>query len=422
MGLLLGAIADDFTGATDLANTLVRGGMRTIQTIGVPRTGRAFDDADAIVVALKSRSIEPAEAISLSLDALDALRARGAGKFLFKYCSTFDSTARGNIGPVADALLARLGAPMTVYCPAFPETGRRVFNGYLFVGDVLLSESGMQNHPLTPMTDSNLVRVLGAQTGGRVGKIDLEIVRRGEDALRAALEERIAEGFRHVIVDAAGEEDLRTIGLGTDRLQLITGGSGIALGLPELFVRAGSLRPSADADVLPHVDGPVAVLSGSCSRATLAQVDYMRSRRPSFVLDTAALDRPQELVDGALAWAGAHLRDGPILISASAPPEQVATTQARFGRDESGSRIEGILAAVARGLRARGVRRFVVAGGETSGAVVRELGVSALRIGKQIDPGVPWTETVDSAPLAIALKSGNFGGEDFFIKAAESSP
>jgi uncharacterized protein YgbK (DUF1537 family) len=422
VALLLGAIADDFTGATDLANTLVRGGMRTIQTIGVPARDVALGEADAIVVALKSRSIPAGDAIRLSLEALDALQSRGAGKFIFKYCSTFDSTDFGNIGPVADALLDRLGSDVTVFCPAFPENGRRVFNGYLFVNDVLLSESGMEKHPITPMTDPNLVRVLGRQTKHKVGKVDLAGVRRGEAAVRTAILEARTQGVRHLVVDAAGDEDLHAIGLGTEELPLITGGSGIALGLPSLFVRLGMLERGPGVDALPHVDGPAVVLSGSCSRATLAQVEYMRAQRPAFSIDTAALDRPEALIEAALSWANEHLHAGPILISASAPPEQVVETQARFGKENAGERIEHILGTIAKQLCARGVHRFVVAGGETSGAVVRELGVSALRIGRQIDPGVPWTETVGSPAIALALKSGNFGSQDFFLRAIELAP
>lgn len=422
MSLLLGAIADDFTGATDLANTLVRGGMKTIQTIGVPAAGDALAGADAVVVALKSRSVAPEEAVEQSLQALAALQARGAKKFLFKYCSTFDSTDRGNIGPVADALLDRIGSDLTIFCPAFPENGRRVFNGYLFVGGVLLSESGMEKHPITPMTDSNLVRVLGRQTPRKVGRIDLTTVRQSESAIRDALSDARRRGIRHLIADAVSDDDLRALGLATGELPLITGGSGIALALPELLRRQGLLEPSSDADALPHVDGPAVVLSGSCSRATLAQVDYMRARRPAYALDANALDRQDALVDAALRWADAHLSDGPILISASAPAEEVAKTQARFGKDAAGERIESVLGSIANQLRARGVRRFVVAGGETSGAVVQGLGVRALRIGKQIDPGVPWTESVDTPPLALALKSGNFGSEDFFLRAIETAP
>ena len=422
VSLILGAIADDLTGATDLANTLVRGGMKTIQTIGVPADGERLDDADAIVVALKSRSIEAKEAVKQSRAALRTLQTRGAKKFFFKYCSTFDSTDAGNIGPVADALLDDLGEKFTIFCPAFPENGRRVFNGYLFVGDVLLNESGMQNHPLTPMTDANLVRVLARQTRHKVGRIDLAAVRAGEEAVRRALQEAAASGTRHAIVDAAADEDLRAIGLGSAHLRMITGGSGLAVGLAGLFVRQGLLHQFGDAAHLPHVTGPAVVLAGSCSRATLAQIEWMRARRPAFALDTRHLDRPDEMAQAAIAWAETRLGDGPILINASAPPAEVAATQSRFGAQTAGERIEGVLAQIARALRERGVRRFVVAGGETSGAVVQALGVGALRIGPQIDPGVPWTVSLAETPLAFALKSGNFGSEDFFLRAIEVAP
>lgn len=422
MSLLLGAVADDLTGATDLANTLVHGGMKTIQTIGVPTEHERLDEADAIVVALKTRSIQSAQAVEQSREALRTLQARGAKKFFFKYCSTFDSTDTGNIGPVADALLGELGEKLTIFCPAFPENGRRVFNGYLFVGDVLLNESGMQSHPLTPMTDANLVRVLTKQTPEKVGRIDFATVRAGEDAVHRALRDAASAGIRHLVVDAADDQDLRAIGLGSADLRLVTGGSGVALGLPELFRRQGLLRPDGDAARLPHVSGPAVVLAGSCSRATLAQIAWMRERCPALALDTAKLDRPDEIARTTIAWAETQLDNGPILISASAPPDEVAATQARFGAHDAGERIERLLARIGRALRDRGVRRFVVAGGETSGAVVQALGVRALRIGRQIDPGVPWTASLGDPPLALALKSGNFGSEDFFLRAIEVAP
>jgi uncharacterized protein YgbK (DUF1537 family) len=280
----------------------------------------------------------------------------------------------------------------------------------------------MQNHPLTPMSDANLVRVLAKQTRSRIGRIDFATVRAGEDAVRRAIREAAADGTRHLIVDAVADEDLVAIGLGSADLRLITGGSGLALGLPELFARQGMLGRRDDAAHLPHTSGPAVVLAGSCSQATLEQVAWMRERRPAFALDTAKLDRPGELAAAAVAWAEAQLAAGPILISASAPPAEVAAAQARFGAQIAGERIEGVLAQVASALRDRGVRRFVVAGGETSGAVVRALGVGALRIGPQIDPGVPWTASLGEPALALALKSGNFGSEDFFLRAIEVAP
>jgi 3-dehydrotetronate 4-kinase len=422
--LVVGAIADDFTGASDLANTLVRGGMRTVQTIGLPRPDRDYGELDAMVVALKTRSVAPDEAVAESVAALRALRARGVRCVLFKYCSTFDSTEAGNIGPVADALLDSLGASFTLFCPAFPANGRRLFGGYLFVGDVLLSESGMRHHPITPMRDANLVRVLQRQTTHRVGRIDFEIVRRGRAAIAAAFAEARGSGLRHAIVDAVADEDLHAIGAAAvdAQLELITGGSGIAIGLPDAFRERGWLDPSQVADRLPRTVGPSAILAGSCSVATRAQVDYARARVPAFDLGGRDFDEPLGLAAEALAWADSAIGDRPILITASAPPERVAENQQRFGVADAAARVERALASIARGLRERGVRRFVVAGGETSGAIVEALAVDALKIGPQIDPGVPWTATLDTPPLALALKSGNFGREDFLLRAFSHLP
>ncbi len=425
MPILFGAVADDFTGATDLANTLVRGGMRTVQLIDVPPPDLPPPDADAVVVALKSRTIPASDAVAQSLAALDWLRRAGARQAMFKYCSTFDSTEAGNIGPVADALLDAVGGDFTIFCPAFPENGRTIFNGYLFVGDGLLSESGMRHHPLTPMTDPSLVRVLARQTPHRVGLVRFADVRRGPEAIRAAFAGLRAQGVRHAIVDAVGDEDLRAIGAAMADLPLITGGSGIALGVPDNFRHAGLLPGGVAADALPAVGGPVAVLSGSCSTATLGQVEAMRAAgRPVFEIDPLAPMTGGDQAAAALDWAMQRLAGGgPVLISASAPPERVRVAQERLGREQAGTLVEAVLAAVAVGLRQRaGVRRFVVAGGETSGAVVKSLGVTGLRIGSQIDPGVPWTASLDDPPLALALKSGNFGAADFFLRAAGSAP
>ncbi len=431
MTLLLGSIADDFTGATDLANTLVRQGMRTVQLIDVPDAATALPDADAIVVALKSRTIPAADAVKQSLAALAWLRRAGARQILFKYCSTFDSTDAGNIGPVADALLDALagvpGGDFTVFCPAFPENGRTIYKGYLFVGDVLLSESGMRDHPLTPMRDPSLVRVLQRQTRHKVGLVPYATVAKGADSIRAAFADLRHAGFRHAIIDAIGDRDLLALGAAVAELPLITGGSGIALGLPENFRRAGLLAPSDAAGTLPVVRGAEAVIAGSCSTATLAQVAAMRARRPVFDIDPLALAEGVDAVGAALDFAARELASGPILISASAPPEQVRQVQDRLGRERAGTLVEDALAAIARGLIERGVRRLVVAGGETSGAVVKALGITGLRIGKQIDPGVPWTASLGTAslgdkPLLLALKSGNFGSADFFLRSFSVLP
>ena len=416
MSVLLGAVADDFTGATDLCNALVRRGMRTVQLIDVPAPGMAAPDAEAVVVALKSRTIPAAEAIDKSLAALAWLRASGARQILFKYCSTFDSTDAGNIGPVAEALMEALDTDFTLFCPAFPEAGRTIYKGYLFVGDVLLSESGMRDHPLTPMRDPSLVRVLQRQSRSRVGLVQQKSVAQGAAAIREAFAALRKDGFTHAIVDAVADRDLEAIGEAAADFKLITGGSGIAIGLPENFHRRGLLSGGA-ADSLPAIPGAAAVLSGSCSTATMAHVAYMKERVPCFTINPIAAAESGDVADQALAWARPLLGDRPVLISATAPPEKVAEVQQLLGRERAGALVEDTLAAIARGLAAAGVRRFVVAGGETAGAVVQALGVTGLRIGRQIDPGVPWTASLGQPALALALKSGNFGAPDFFLRA-----
>lgn len=416
---LLGCIADDFTGATDLASTLVREGMTAVQCIGIPAVMPA---ADAVVVALKSRTAPAGDAVAQSLAAAEALLAAGARQLFFKYCSTFDSTDAGNIGPVADALIRRLGCGFAIACPAFPANGRSVFQGHLFVGAALLSESGMQDHPLTPMRDANLVRVLSRQTDGAVGLVAFATVDRGAGAIRDALTALREGGRRYAIVDAITEAHLRAIGEAASGHALITGGSGIALGLPENFRRAGLLADHTDAGALPAARGAAAVLAGSCSRATLGQIGFARDRAPTLELDALATPDAALLAAQAIDWATTRLGDTPVVIAASAPPERVAALQARLGRDAAGALVEQTMATIATALVARGVGRLVIAGGETSGAVVGALGVRSLRIGAEIDPGVPWTYADrDGAPgLHLSLKSGNFGGRDFFLRAFES--
>jgi uncharacterized protein YgbK (DUF1537 family) len=414
---VLGVIADDFTGATDIAGMLVKGGMRTIQTIGVPPQGTIPDDVDAVVVALKTRSIPAKDAIAQSLDALKALQAAGCVRFFFKYCSTFDSTDAGNIGPVGDALLDALKTKQAIYCPAFPVYGRTIFFGHLFVGDLLLSDTHMRHHPLNPMTDSSLVRVLARQTKHKVGLVALKEVQSGSAVLRTALDKLAAENVRHVVVDAVADTDLGIIGEAIGDDVLVTGGSGVALGLPAAYRRRQLLQHKANADALPKVTGAAAVLAGSCSAATLGQISTFKG--PHFALDTDAICRGEPVGDKALAWAKDKLGNGPILLSASDKPEAVKALQTKYGVEKSSLAIEKTMAALARGLVASGVGRLVVAGGETSGAVVGALDVTALRIGPEIDPGVPWTASVGKKPLLLALKSGNFGAPDFFTKAFE---
>lgn len=420
MPALLGCIADDLTGGTDLSGILVNNGMRTVQMIGVPE-GPWPADADAVVVALKSRTVPVNEAVAESLAALRWLQAAGCLQYYFKYCSTFDSTARGNIGPVADALMDALKTQFTIACPAFPATRRTIYQGYLFVNGVLLNESGMQHHPLTPMTDANLVRVLQQQTQRKVGLVDHRDVVRGKAAIAERCTQLRREGFGFAIVDAVSDGDLDQIGAAAADFVFVTGGSGLAQGLSQNFRKRGLLSSSSVATeaLAPH--GHKAVIAGSCSAATRNQVDLMRAHHPSFRVDALALANGDDVVAEAAEWAETRVGAEPILIYATAALDEVQSVQAALGVDKSAALVEQALAAIAEKLVAMGVGQLIVAGGETSGAVMRALGVKRLTIGRQIDPGVPWTtamlEDPKRTPLALALKSGNFGTQDFFLKA-----
>lgn len=418
--ILLGCIADDFTGATDLANNLVRAGMRVVQTIGVP-TQPLEAEVDAVVVSLKTRTIAAAQACAESLAALHWLQAQGAQQIYFKYCSTFDSTPQGNIGPVIDALMRALQTDFTIATPAFPDAGRTVFKGYLFVGATLLHESGMQDHPLTPMTDPSLVRVLAPQTSHQVGLIDYTVVAQGESAIRARIDALRAEGVAIAIVDAVSNADLLRLGAALSDMPLVTAGSGVAIGLPANF----GIAPNDRASALPHVDGLQAIVSGSCSRATNAQVAaFVATGAPALAIDPLRLQQGssaiEQVIAEALVFSQAHLAKGPVLVYSTAEPEALKHIQDQMGVHVAGQLVEQTLARIAVGLVKQGVGQLIVAGGETSGSVVQALGMTQLQIGVQIDPGVPWCAgktAVSEKTLHITLKSGNFGTPDFFSKA-----
>ncbi|MBC7610336.1 MAG: four-carbon acid sugar kinase family protein [Polaromonas sp.] len=419
--LKIGCIADDFTGASDLANNLVRCGMTVVQSIGVPGT-EPVPEADVVVIALKSRTLPVGEAVSQSLEALRWLQAQGAKQIYFKYCSTFDSTAQGNIGPVTEALMDALGCEFTISSPAFPDNHRTVFKGYLFVGDVLLNESGMQNHPLTPMTDANLVRVMQAQCQRRVGLIDYKAVSRGEAAIRERMAQLQAEGVSIAIVDAVSNSDLTKLGAALRGMPLVTAGSGVAIGLPSNHGIVASSR----AGELPQPQGFQAVVSGSCSLATNRQVlHFIKAGGPAMAVDPLRIASGVDVTAEVLAWAQPLLRDGPVLIYSTADSSAVKSAQQQLGVDDAGAMVERCIAAIARGLVERGVLQLVVAGGETSGACVQALGITQMKIGRQIDPGVPWCHARSSVgwgegggvELHLTLKSGNFGTDDFFSKA-----
>lgn len=429
--ILLGCIADDFTGATDLANNLVRAGMRVVQTNGVPTKPLSME-VDAVVVALKSRTIAPTDAIAQSLDALRWLKQAGSQQIYFKYCSTFDSwygadgsDKRGNIGPVTESLMDAMGLDFTIATPAFPDNGRTVFKGHLFVGDVLLSESSMKTHPLTPMLDANLVKVLQAQCHRKVGLIDYRAVAAGTEAVRARIAELQAEGVGIAIVDAISNEDLMRLGPALADLPLVTAGSGVAIGLPQNFGIQATGESASQAATLPPAKGRQAIVSGSCSQATNAQVAaWQTSARPHRALDLALVlgsdEQRRAEVQSVLSWAQPLLAQGPVLVYSTADAESVKNTQTVLGSDTTGARVEQALSAIAKGLVELGVQQLVVAGGETSGACVQALGVEQMQIGHQIDPGVPWCYAQASAVgvnVHLALKSGNFGATDFFANA-----
>jgi uncharacterized protein YgbK (DUF1537 family) len=420
--LALGCIADDYTGASDLANTLTRSGLRTVQTIGVPSDDLDLPEVDAVVVSLKSRSIEAGLAVSRSRAAEKWLRGRGADHVLFKICSTFDSTDAGNIGPVMDALRADSGDAMVLVTPAFPETGRTVYQGNLFVGPVPLNESPLKDHPLNPMHDSNLVRVLTRQSRTKVGLVDLAVIARGPDAVRARLADLSGKGFGAAIADAVFERDLETIGVVAMDHRVSVGASGLGLGLARALVasrRVKSHAPNAASDVA--IGGPAACLAGSCSQATLQQIANAERTMPVLHLDPDRAVAGKDESRRALAWAVERLKDGPILIASSSTPDQVAALQSRHGRDATGHAIEQAMADIAEGLVRSGVRRLVIAGGETSGAVVDRLRIPGFLVGEEIAAGVPVLRAVgaEGGEMLLALKSGNFGGPQFFADALE---
>ena len=418
MSTFFGAIADDFTGATDLAGLLARSGVEVSLRIGVPEDEPA-DTAPLEIIALKCRTAPVEDAVSETLAALDWLRRAGAQRFFWKYCSTFDSTAHGNIGPVAEALMDALGAGQTIYCPAFPENGRAIFMGNLFVGEQPLAESPMKDHPLTPMRDSNLVRLLAPQVRRSVGLANRHVVAKGAEALRGRLAQLATEGVAHVVADAVANDDLYTIAEACRDMPLLTGGSAVAMPLPALWLKQGLVDKSPHAGTARFEAGPAIVLSGSCSAMTNRQVAaFLAQGRPALQLNP--LDLADRGATAALDWLSSQRPEATPMIYATAAPDAVRAAQRKLGVERAGQLVEAALANCAVKARELGYRRFVVAGGESSGAVAKALGISRLDIGKEIAPGVPWCfAQTNGHVVAITLKSGNFGSEDFFSRALE---
>jgi uncharacterized protein YgbK (DUF1537 family) len=421
MAIFLGSIADDYTGASDLANTLTKNGLRTVQTVGIPDPALALPDVDAVVVSLKIRSVPASDAVTAAASAERWLRQRGAGHVLYKICSTFDSTDAGNIGPVTEALSDAAGGGIVLVTPAFPETGRTVYLGHLFVGGQPLNESPLKDHPLNPMHDANLVRVLTRQSRNVVGLIDLTTIAAGPGAVKARLDSFRTAGITAVIADAIFERDLETLGEVALETPVSTGASGLGLGLARALVRSGRISSggATTADAIRPVGGLSAIVAGSCSKATLRQLDIAERSMPVLRLDPERLLAGPDEIAAAISWAGDRISAGPVVIAASAAPETVSRLQSLYGREASGHAIETATSIITAELVERGVRRLVVAGGETSGAAVDRLAIPAFLIGPEIAPGVPVLRTVGNAQgdMLLALKSGNFGGEDFFAAA-----
>ncbi len=420
--LRVGCIADDFTGATDLANNLARSGMRVRLLVGVSDSPKQAD-VDASVVALKTRTVPSAEAVKQSLDACRALKASGAQQIYFKICSTFDSTPRGNIGPVLESLMDELRCGLSVVAPAFPENARTVYQGHLFVGDLLLSDSSMRHHPVTPMTDSNLLRLLRAQlkqqAGRRVGLINHAVVSATPELIEARLQELAREGFSIAIADCITHADLVNLAQTLRDEPLVTASSGLGLTLP----RAWGFQPSPKATQLPACQGKGAILAGSCSTATNRQVNTLiQAGGDALRIDAFDVAKnPAAALEHAGNWVRSiwsRSRRSIPLVYSTVSSERLAESQRELGMEQAGALLEDFFGQLCQVLHHQGLGRLIVAGGETSGACVQALGIKELQIGRQIDPGVPWCYAGESG-LHLALKSGNFGRDDFFRFAFE---
>ena len=416
MSLELGIIADDFTGATDIANTLAKERINTVQIIGVPDTNTTIDNAKAVVVALKSRSIPPNEAVQQSLDTLNWFKLHEVKQIIFKYCSTFDSTKHGNIGPVADVLIDALNSQIAIICPAFPENNRTIYMGHLFVGTELLSESPLKDHPLNPMRDSNLIRLMESQSKYKAGLIQLNEVRNGPQSIKRSINKLSKEGFRYAVADSITNDDLIALGSAVSNHPLVTGSSGIGFGISR-DLQPKISKTNVKSVKVSNISGKSIILAGSCSKTTRSQLARVIDLWPSIKLDVAKIVKNKKTKFELIEWARNQPTDQPVVIFSSSSKKEILELQRDFEIRNVGKLIEKIFADIAESLVKSGFRKLIVAGGETSGAVVSALNIKKLRIGQEISPGIPWTETYSDPKLALALKSGNFGDQDFFIKA-----
>ncbi len=425
----IGVIADDFTGATDIASFMVQGGLATVQVVGIPSGAEdkwaqlaEVQTADCVVVSLKSRSCRAQEAVNLSLAAQKWLDKLGAEYIYFKYCSTFDSTADGNIGPVLEALCQVMGESQTVLCPALPVNQRNVYKGYLFVGSCLLHESHMAHHPLNPMVSSKLENLLEPQLKHKnsCGLLEWETLQRGSEAVQARLQE--LEKMRYVICDSICDRDLEQLAaVLLPRMRLFSGGSGLGWALAQHLVRSQAVsKNKLEQNVVPSRTVSV-VLSGSCSKATLEQIDEYKKLAPAFFVDVLTCAKNvQSYVAKVIDWFNRQSMSpyAPMLY-ASAESTKVQEIQSIIGKQKASKVVEDFFAALAINLKQMNVQNFIIAGGEISGAVVQALQIRYFAIGHTIAPGVPWLKSLDSGAF-LALKSGNFGDKDFFRVAQET--
>jgi len=414
--MIFAGLADDITGGMELAAVLAGQG---VDCSFVTNPDRVQLNREAVVIAQKTRTCAPRDALRMTACGLRAAMRANAAQIFFKYCATFDSTAKGNIGPCADFIARELGVDFTLFVPSFPEAERYVFQGHLFVQDRLVSESPKRFDPLTPMTDPDLVRVLQAQTAVVVGRLPLSILHRGPAAAEVHLTALRHDGVGYAIADAISNDDLAALAELTAEWRFMTGNSTIAGFYPPIWRRQGLIPPDRGPPSLPPIDGPAVVLAGSCADRTLEQLVAFEHHRPVIRIDPLEAAQ-RDLVPELFAQVQARLADGPIAIASSARPADVKNVQDKLGVTGAAATIEDLLGRLASQLRRAGVRRFLVAGGETSGAILDHLGIESMQVGRYEAAGVGRAVSEQENPIALCLKSGKLGPVDMFLPTLEA--
>ncbi|PHM35743.1 3-oxo-tetronate kinase [Xenorhabdus innexi] len=420
MTIKLGVIADDFTGATDIASLMVQNGWQVALLLSIPDDSTFIPhDVDAIIISLKSRSCPVDESIEQSLKACRWLRQKAnCSRLFFKYCSTFDSTIKGNIGPVTDVLMDELQIDLCLICPALPINGRTVVYGYLFVNGQLLNESDMQYHPINPMKDSNLLRLMEQQSRGTAGLVDINCVRQGELSIRDRLCQLRCKGIRYAVVDTLLMDDLLLVAQAAHDMTLITGGSGLGGAIARYCSGGNSEKTSIKKLPLPR-NRRMVILSGSCSVMTYRQVLEYKKIASTMELDIDKCINNPDYIHLLVDWIIQQPMKGlaPMLYT-TRPPGVLKLTHNQYESFQVSKIIEQLFAQIANELRQKDFNTFIITGGETSGKVVQSLGINQVGIGAIIAHGVPWVYDLQS-DCWLALKSGNFGEVDFFHYAQE---